>query len=335
MRTRLSVLFSLAALASCRNAPVRELTQAQAPQPEAAPPSDSLGKTWMDMRNVDLRVLEHAVVHADYIHGEVISTKAGIVPILDTTTSFRIRITGGKVSLRGADLSVLMNEYVFNYPGSPLRDLKVETEGDHIVQSGIMHKGVDLRFKLKAKVQLMPDGKLRLHPSEVEILGVNGLKLMNALGLKLEKMLDLSGSRGASVEDNDILLDPKKIIPPPEIDGKLAAVRVEGPMLVQEFVKLDEDSVFSGSVRPDSTAPSYVFFKGGRLRFGKLTMTDTDLQILDGDPSDPLDLFLAQYQVQLIAGKSQTLPNLGLRVIFPDFSDLKSVSAETKAPRSR
>jgi hypothetical protein len=330
MRTRLSLLLSLAVVVSCRNAPVRELTQAQAPQPEAAPPSDSLGKTWMDMRNVDLRVLEHAVVHAEYIHGEVVSTKSGIVPILDTTTSFRIRITGGKVALRGADLTVLMNEYVFNYPGAPLRDLKVETEGDQIVQTGIMHKGVDLRFKLKANLQLMPDGRIRLHPSEVEILGVNGLKLMNALGLKLEKMLDLTGSRGASVDGNDILLDPKKIVPPPEIDGKLAAVRVEGPMLVQEFVKLPEDSVFGGSVRPDSVTSSYVFFKGGRLRFGKLTMTDTDLQILDGDPSDPLDLFLAKYQVQLIAGKSQTLPNLGLRVIFSDFSDLNQSRAAGK-----
>lgn len=299
--------------------------RAAAPSPVA---DDSTAKTWIEMRNVELRVLEKAHIQVRELHGEVVSTHPGVVPILDSTTSFKIRITGGTVALTGPDLGVLMNEYVFAYKGSPLRDLKIRTEGSQIVQSGIMHKGVDIHFELKATPSLMPDGRIRLHPTQVEILGVNGLKLMNALGLQLDKLLDLSGSRGASVKDNDILLEPMKIIPPPAIDGRLASLRVEGPLLVQDFVRLPEDSIFSGYAKPDTTPSTYVYFRGGRLRFGKLTMTDTDLQILDGDPTDPLDLYLDRYNLQLIAGTSRTLPSLGLKVVFPDFDDLSKTTAQ-------
>jgi hypothetical protein len=103
------------------------------------------------------------------------------------------------------------------------------------------------------------------------------------------------------------------------IEGRLAGIRVERGMLVQEFAALPDDSVFAGYARPDSAASNYIFFRGGRLRFGKLLMTDTDLQIIDADARDPFDLNLEQYNRQLVAGTSRTLPNLGLQVMMPDY----------------
>jgi hypothetical protein len=35
-----------------------------------------------------------------------------------------------------------------------------------------------------------------------------------------------------------------------------------------------------------------MFYRGKILRFGKLTMVDSDLQIVDDDPSDPFDFYL-------------------------------------------
>jgi hypothetical protein len=124
------------------------------------------------------------------------------------------------------------------------------------------------------------------------------------------------------VKGDDIYLDPAKILPPPAIVGRLTAVRVEGNALVQEFARLPDDSVFSRYARADSAAPNYLFFRGGRLRFGRLEMRDTQLQILDLDPSDPFDLFLAEYNKQLVAGYSRNRPNLSLQAFFPDYSDL-------------
>jgi hypothetical protein len=212
---------------------------------------------------------------------------------------------------------------VFGYKGSPLRKLRVRTEGSQLVQKGVMRKGVDLSFEITSSLSLTDSGWIRLHPTKVRVLGVNGQSLLDALGLELDDLLDLSGSAAARVKGDDIYLDPTKILPPPAIVGRLVAVRVDGDALVQEFARLPEDSVFDGYARADSAAPNYLFFRGGRLRFGRLEMRDTQLQILDLDPSDPFDLYLAEYNRQLVAGYSRNRPDLSLQAFFPDFTDLR------------
>jgi hypothetical protein len=285
---------------------------------------DTLPRTWLEMKNVHLRVANDAVVGIRSLRGEVMPTRPGSSALLDSTTSFSIRITSGTVTLESADLSVILNRFVFGYDGSPLRKLRVRTDGTQLVQSGVMRKGVDLKFEITSSVSLTDSGLIRLHPTKVRVLGVNGQSLLRALGLQLDDLLDLSGSAAARVKGNDIYLDPMKILPPPAIAGRLTAVRVEGDALVQEFERLPEDSVFERYARADSAAPNYLFFRGGRLRFGRLEMHDTQLQILDLDPSDPFDLFLAEYNRQLVAGYSRNRPDLSLQAFFPDFTDIKS-----------
>ena len=300
-------------------------------------PVDSAPRTWLEMKNVHLRVADNAVVGVRQLRGEVIPTERGGSALLDSTGSFSIRITSGTVALASADLGVILNRFVFGYKGSPLRKLRVRTSGDQLVQTGIMHKGVDLKFEITSALSLTDSGWIRLRPTKVRVLGVNGQALLHALGLKLDDMLDLSGSAAARVKGDDIYLDPTKILPPPAISGRLASVRVDGDALVQEFVRLPDDSVFSGYARADSVAPNYLFFRGGRLRFGRLEMRDTELQILDLDPSDPFDLFLAEYNKQLVAGYSRNRTNLSLQAFFPDYTDLRQgVAAPVVAgtPRS-
>ena len=76
--------------------------------------------------------------------------------------------------------------------------------------------------------------------------------------------------------------------------------------------------------KPDPKAPNYVYFHGGDIRFGKLTMSAADLQLIDADPRDPFDFFPAQYNAQLVAGYSKNTPSGGLRTYMPDFNDLRA-----------
>jgi hypothetical protein len=274
------------------------------------------------MRNVHLHVDERAVIRVRRLRGEVLTPGAGDTAALDDPRSFRIRITSGTVALAGDDLSALLNEVVFGYPGSPLRHLSVRTDGASLVESGVMRKGVEIPFVITATPTLEPDGSVRLHPTKLRLLGVDGTRLMSALGLRLDRLLDLRRAHGARVRGNDILLDPTAIVPPPTIEGRLASIRVEGGEVVEEFARTADDSVFGGSVTADSAARNYVYFRGGRLRFGRLLMTDTDLLIADADPRDPFDLYLARYADQLVAGFSRTLADSGLRVTMPDYASL-------------
>jgi hypothetical protein len=68
-----------------------------------------------------------------------------------------------------------------------------------------------------------------------------------------------------------------------------------------------------------------VYFSGSDIRFGKLTMSGADLQLIDSDPKDPFDFFPAQYKRQLVAGFSKNTPAGGLKTYLPDYSDLGRV----------
>jgi hypothetical protein len=75
---------------------------------------------------------------------------------------------------------------------------------------------------------------------------------------------------------------------------------------------------------PPYKAQNYIYYKGGVLRFGKLTMADADLEIVDQSPRTPFDFSLPDYSRQLVAGYSKNTPTHGLIVFMPDFSTLSS-----------
>jgi len=47
-----------------------------------------------------------------------------------------------------------------------------------------------------------------------------------------------------------------------------------------------------GAMDHPAMAGNYMAYRGNRLRFGKLTMTDTDMILIDLDPKDPFDFYL-------------------------------------------
>jgi hypothetical protein len=169
---------------------------------------------------------------------------------------------------------------------------------------------------------LQADGRIRLHPNKLTIFGINGLALLHALKLHMADLMDLSKARGVSASGDDLFLEPLAIIPPPLVTGRLAAVMIEGPYLVQDFAKTADDTLFGTFVRPDSGSRNYIYFRGGQLRFGKLTMTDTDLLIHDADERDPFDLDFPEYNRQLTAGHTKNLPDMGLRTWMVDYRKL-------------
>jgi hypothetical protein len=62
---------------------------------------------------------------------------------------------------------------------------------------------------------------------------------------------------------------------------------------------------------------------GNRLQFGKLTMNDTDMVLIDSDPRNPFDFYLDHYKEQLVAGYSKTTNSFGLRVFMVDYNKLR------------
>ncbi|HMA00851.1 MAG TPA: hypothetical protein VKP02_00695, partial [Gemmatimonadaceae bacterium] len=195
-RTRGSVRVALAAGVVCASAPLTlphaaaQSDGARAASTSPAPHADSAHvRTRVSMRRVNFYVDTAVVLHIRHLDGTMRSKNGGPI-IFDDKGSFIITLDTAEVGMTGADLSVLLNKYVFGYRGSPLSDLHLRTEGDHVVQTGRMHKVGTIPFEITATMDVTPDGLIRMHPIKTKILGMNGQKLMKFLGLSLEKLLD-------------------------------------------------------------------------------------------------------------------------------------------------
>jgi hypothetical protein len=273
--------------------------------------------TRVSMRHVDFYVDTAVILHIRHLDGTMRSKVGGPI-VFDDRNSFIITLDTAEVGMNGDDLTALLNKFVFGYKGSPLSHLHMRTEGDHTVLTGRMHKGITISFEITATMDVTSDGLIRIHPTKTKILGMNGEKLMKFLGLSLEKLLDLKGATGATVHGNDIFLDPSKILPPPTIEGRIVAVRVDGDEVVQVFGRTEAHERTRALVPPDTKAPNYMFYKGGTLRFGKLLMLDAEMQIVDLNPEDVFRFNLARYNAQLVAGYERTLEDGGLAVWMRD-----------------
>ena len=84
--------------------------------------------------------------------------------------------------------------------------------------------------------------------------------------------------------------------------------------------------------RPLPSARNYIYFFGGSVRFGKLTMSDADMQLIDADPRTPFDFFPAHYDKQLVAGYSRNTPRQGLQVFMPDYASVTRGGGRLRGP---
>src|SRR5262249_28912024 len=212
--------------------------------------------------------------------------------------------------------------YIFNYAGTPLKNLHVTPDGTQLRQDGIVHKIIDLPFTMWADVAAS-DGKIRMRPAKMEICGLNGLRLMKMFGLTLEKLIgkQLPQEKGVTAAGNDLLLDPNKMLPPPKVELHLVEAHMEGDELMQVF---DGGRTLQPLSPPHPEERNWMYYRGGTLRMGKLLMIDADMEVVDADPSDPFDFLIDKYNDQLIAEWERNTPEHGLYVLMRDWSDLGS-----------
>ncbi|MEO7084314.1 MAG: hypothetical protein ABI442_09990 [Gemmatimonadaceae bacterium] len=289
------------------------------PRLGAAPNVASTSLTSVTMRNVDFHIGTGVVLRIRRLRGEMHPLTHGVVDF-DDVNSYLLDIGTAEVALTGDDLTNLMNKYVFNYPGAPLSHLRVDVTPEGIRQRGTLHKGVDIPFDMTASVSLAPDGRLKLHPTKMKIFDVSGGTLMGALGITLEKLMDLSKAKGISVKGNDLFLDALAVFPPPQIRGTISSVRIEGDRMVQTIGPAADSALPAMTI--DKAALNYMHYTGGTLHFGRLYMTDADMLVVDADQNTPFDFDNPNYQKQLVAGRSKTTASLGLEVWMPDASTL-------------
>lgn len=270
--------------------------------------------TQVEMVNVNIHLDPELILHIRHLSGQFLPTRKDQPPAFDDKLSYIVAIDSAEIGVSMASMSHAMNTYVFGAPDAPLKNLKLSVHGSEVRQTGTLKKGIGIPFEMTGAMSATIDGKIRIHPSQVEAAHMPVGGVMKLFGLDMAKLINTRNTKGVRVDGNDIILDPAQMLPPPAMRGRITAVRIEGDEIVQTF----------GTARKlPSGKPSggnYMAYRGGVLRFGKLTMNDTDMRLIDADPTDPFDFFPDHYQDQLVAGYSKTTASGGLLVYMPDYS---------------
>jgi hypothetical protein len=293
-------------------------------QKEQAAPKHTGAPVEIQMRNVNLRVAAGVLLQIRNVRGRLTPTTSEHPVTLDLRDSFVLDVDAGTMAMDTQSLGQLLNTYVFAYDGAPLKKLSLSTKGTRVIEKGTMHKGVDLPFELEGNVSATPDGAIKLHVDKLRTEHIPFKGLLHLFGEDLSKLININQARGVKLEGDDILMFPDRMLPPPHIHGRVTEVRVEGNNVVQVF-RGDRES---SPLRLPEAASNYIYHRGGVLRFGKLTMADADLEIIDANPKTPFDFSLMEYNRQLVAGYSKNTPAHGLIVHMPDFGQLASAAGK-------
>ena len=278
-------------------------------------PDQPPGAVSVEMRNIHYHFTGSVVVSISSLRGELVPARAGEIPVFDDKQSFRLQIDAAEIHMPLTSLANVLNQQVFAARDAPLKDLAITVDGGRLKVKGKLHDKGDVGFETEGTLSATPDGRMRLHAEKVKALHLPVKGLMDLFGVKIANLIHTSKVRGVEAEGDDLILDPQQILPPPQIRGKVTSVEVRADEIVQRFGDRKHAS-------PPSMKGNYMAYRGNRLKFGKLTMENTDMILIDMDPRDPFDFYLDQYQRQLTAGYTKITQAFGLRVYMRDFNKL-------------
>jgi hypothetical protein len=307
---------------------------------EAAPAAGSVspnrppqpGLTTVYAHNLELRKGPDFRIYVRWLRGEMVPSHPGQAPSLDDEESFVFRIDGGLIHANIGDIEKYLNAKVASQ--SPFKNMKLSGTGSELKLSGTLHKFlVPLPVELTGTLAPAPSGRIHFTVSKINVLKIPMKALLGGLKLEVKDIVGPNPIPGFEVTDNEIYLDTTHLLPPPHIRGQMSGIRVQIPDI----------EVTYGNTTPDDEAElaqwhNFLRLRGGVVEFGKLTMQDADLTLIDASDDVWFDLDLANYQSQVVKGYSRMTPAKGLEIFMPDVGKempAGAVSLDTLKNRNR
>jgi hypothetical protein len=272
----------------------------------------------VDMRNVDLHITPQIDLNIRHLRGRFIAASTRSAPYLDDPQSYTVVVDTGEVAVDLDSLNAIVARALEQGRSNVRRVQITIDQNGQLRQKGVVKKGISVPFDMKASLGITPDGLIRIHSESVKGFGIPVNPLLKVLRVQTDDLIKVDAGHGIRVEGNDLLLDVSRLLPPPGFHGRLTSVRAERGALTQVFGAGDVRAI-----SPAATAKNHIYWRGGQLAFGKLMMTDTDLELVDDDPRDAFDFSVDRWNEQLVAGYSKTTKERGLRAHLPDYNDLR------------
>jgi hypothetical protein len=189
--------------------------------------------------------------------------------------------------------------------------------GNHISVHGTIHKlHIPLPIGLDGTISPAPDGRIHLHVDRLSVLKLPVKGLLGDFHVSIADLMGKTSIAGIEASQNDLYFDTQKLLPAPHIHGILTLVRVANPDI----------EVMYGDAQNDATRTeqwhNFLALKGGSVDFGKLTMHNVDLIMIDASKDAWFDLDLVNYQAQVVNGYTRITPQAGLEIFMPGLDQL-------------
>ena len=297
-------LFSLLIIALFHASPDRAAAQSS----ETSDPQVQIA-----MRNVIYHYTGPIAVHVFRLQGELLPTKPGSTVVFDDKNSFKLALTSAQIAISCDALARVLNENVFSASDAPLKNLSLQGNNNQLIIKGKLHQKADVSFEATGTLTAEGDGRIRVHTEYLKAAHLPVKGLMDLLGLDIARMIHTKKIQGVSVDKDDLILNPEQILPAPRYSGK---------SLSRSHSRQRYRANIRHSAGPELRRKTARQLHRISPRFGKITMHDSDLIMIDIDSRDPLDFYLDHYQDQLVAGYSKSTPEYGLRAYVRDYDKI-------------
>jgi hypothetical protein len=284
------------------------------------PAAPETSVTHTEMRGMAMRIMDGVTMDIAYLSGSATPLHPGEPVVLDDPTSYQLRIDRAESRVAYEDLARLLNDHVFAYKGAPIKALHIEREHDEGKEVRLELKGhlkslAGIPFEIEGVPEVTPDGRVRVRTRSIQSIGIKMGGLMHAFGIETEDVANFKKARGIEVDGDDMILDPSGLLPPPRSSGRVTFVSLEPDGMVMRFGD-------GKPPEPPDPREHHIFYRGGTIRLGRMTMTDADLQIFDADPSDAFDFYPGKMNDQISAGYVKVKKDGGLEIYAPDYAKI-------------
>jgi hypothetical protein len=237
----------------------------------------------------------------------------------DDPSSFVLSLQQSTVLVHPDVLEGMMNESIFNYPGSKLRDLKVKIIHDDntypIEITGKLRMGLWITFQMVSHLTVdRPSNTLVMDVDRVKVLGfLPATKLIQTAPFHLEKLISLPPNQSMIVSGNRIMVKPFGLFPPPRVNGTLASVTTDANGIRLGFAGRPIDA-------PKSTARNYVYLRHGNAQFGNFRTLDTDILIVDRNQSTLFQFSVTRFNDLIPKSDIEVHDTRSVKVAMPDYA---------------
>lgn len=278
----------------------------------------------MFARDVDFRVTGEIGFQIGQMAASLVPARAGSPIVFDDPRSVTIDVHRGDVTLDSAKLTAIFDRYLFQYQGSPLRNMRVVPEEGRLRITGEMQRGGWVPIVLRGTLSMRNASEMAFHAEHVEVAGVGADKLMQAAHVKMADLLKVD-TPVARLDGDDVVMQVAKLTPPPALNMTIERIAIH-PDGVRFTL---DDHTLKDIVWPASMPARGLLIEGGDVKFMRSMPMNIDMAITPLDANAPFVLDLYRYREQMAAGYLTFDEAGALTVHLPSYAALANASRDT------